>query len=75
MNKRAKNNSPENYESKINKIEEIIETIETGNLEMTAMFESFSQAKQYLHECEDFLKEKQKQLNLDIETLPGELDF
>lgn len=75
MSKRPKNTGPENYEAKVSKIEEIIQQIETGNLEMTSMFESFSLAKQYLKECEDFLNQKQQQLDLDIETLPGELDF
>ncbi|MCT7948374.1 exodeoxyribonuclease VII small subunit [Ancylothrix sp. C2] len=75
MNKSSKKTGPVNYEAKVAKIEEIIQKIETGNLEMTEMFNSFTLASQYLHECEDFLTEKQQQLTISVETLAEELDF
>lgn len=64
-----------NYEEAVAKVEEILAKIESGELELAAVFEEFSIAVEYLRECESFLNERQKQVDLLIETLTDESDF
>ncbi|AUS99706.1 MULTISPECIES: exodeoxyribonuclease VII small subunit [unclassified Nostoc] len=61
-----------NYEEKVAEIEKIITQIESGNLELEAVFDQFANAVEYLQECENFLNKRQKQVDLLIETLTDE---
>ncbi|UKO98673.1 exodeoxyribonuclease VII small subunit [Nostoc sp. UHCC 0870] len=61
-----------NYEEKVAEIEKIIAQIESGNLELEAVFDQFANAVEYLQQCETFLQQRQKQVNLLIETLSDE---
>ncbi|MER3492547.1 MAG: exodeoxyribonuclease VII small subunit [Mastigocladus sp. ERB_26_2] len=58
-----------NYEAKVAEIEGIIDRIERGELELADVFEQFAQAVEYLRECESFLRQRQQQVDLLIETL------
>jgi exodeoxyribonuclease VII small subunit len=64
-----------NYEETVARVEEILTRIESGELELAAVFEEFSAAVEYLRQCESFLAERQKQVNLLIETLSDEAEF
>ncbi|NES45813.1 exodeoxyribonuclease VII small subunit [Moorena sp. SIO2C4] len=64
-----------NYEATVAKVETIIRKIETGELELADVFDQFSVAVQYLHQCEDFLDQRQQQMDLLIETLSDDSDF
>jgi exodeoxyribonuclease VII small subunit len=61
-----------NYETKVAEIEKIITRIETGELELEAVFEQFTAAVEYLRQCENFLQQRQQQVDLLIETLSDE---
>ena len=63
-----------NYEATVAKVEKIINQIESGQLELADVFEEFSTAVAYLRQCEDFLAQKQQQMDLLIETLSDETD-
>ena len=58
-----------NYEAKVAEIERIIARIEAGDLELAEVFEQFLQAVEDLRECENFLQQQKKQVDLLIETL------
>lgn len=58
-----------NYETKVAEIEAIISRIEAGELQLEEVFEQFGVAVKSLQECESFLKERQQQVDLMIETL------
>ncbi|MBD2297645.1 MULTISPECIES: exodeoxyribonuclease VII small subunit [Nostocales] len=58
-----------NYEAKVSEIEKIIARIEAGELELEDVFEQFATAVEYLRQCESFLQQRQKQVDLLIETL------
>jgi exodeoxyribonuclease VII small subunit len=57
------------YETVVAEVEEIIERIELGELELADVFEQFAVAIQHLQACEAFLSEHQQQMDLMIETL------
>jgi exodeoxyribonuclease VII small subunit len=57
------------YETSVAEIETIISQIESGELELEAVFEQFAQAAKALGQCEAFLTERQSQIELLIETL------
>ena len=57
------------YEETVTQIESIIDQIETGALELEDVFEQFSLAMTYLQQCDQFLNERQAQMDLLIETL------
>jgi len=57
------------YETAVEAVEAIVERLETGELELGEVFEQFQQAVQSLGQCEQFLQEKQSQVELLIETL------
>ncbi len=57
------------YESAVEQVEAIVDRLETGELELGEVFEQFQQAVQSLSQCEQFLQEKQTQVELLIETL------
>ncbi|WP_414754897.1 exodeoxyribonuclease VII small subunit [Anabaena sp. CCY 9910] len=58
-----------NYEAKVAEIEAIISRIESGELELEAVFEQFANAVEYLRQCDTFLQQRQQQIDLLIETL------
>ena len=60
-----------NYETAVAEVETIIARIETGELELEAVFDQFTQAVAHLRQCEAFLAERQQQVGLLIETLKG----
>ncbi|NEO80806.1 exodeoxyribonuclease VII small subunit [Moorena sp. SIO4G3] len=64
-----------NYEATVAKVETIIRQIETGELELAEVFDQFSAAVEYLHQCEYFLDQRQQQMDLLIETLTNDSDF
>ncbi|NEO93854.1 MAG: exodeoxyribonuclease VII small subunit [Moorea sp. SIO3G5] len=64
-----------NYEATVAKVETIIRQIETGELELAEVFDQFANAVEYLHQCEDFLAQRQQQMDLLIETLTNDSDF
>ncbi len=57
------------YETTVSEIEAIIDRIESGELELEAVFTEFAQAVTYLQECDGFLSERQAQMELLIERL------
>ena len=61
-----------NYEETVVKVEEIIDRIESGELELAKVFEEFAVATEGLDRCEQFLSEKQKQLDLSLEVLEAD---
>ncbi|MBD2209184.1 exodeoxyribonuclease VII small subunit [Nostoc linckia FACHB-104] len=61
-----------NYEAKVAEIEQIITRIETGELELEAVFAQFTTAVENLRQCENFLQQRQQQVDLLIETLNDE---
>ena len=61
-----------NYETKVAEIEAIIARIESGELELEAVFDQFANAVEYLQQCETFLQQRQQQVDLLIETLIDE---
>jgi exodeoxyribonuclease VII small subunit len=61
-----------NYEATVTQVETIIKQIETGKLELAEVFEQFAAASKYLSQCEAFLKDRQQQMDLLIETLTDE---
>lgn len=64
-----------NYETTVAQVEKIIEQIEAGELELAEVFEQFTLAADYLRQCENFLAERQQQMDLLIENLTDEADF
>ncbi len=57
------------YESAVEQIESIVNQIESGELELAAVFEQFGVAVQQLQQCEAYLSQHQQQLDLVVETL------
>ncbi len=69
------NSSNWNYEATVAKVEAIINKIESGRLELAAVFDDFAAATDYLRECESFLAQKQQQMDLLIEPLTDEAEL
>lgn len=57
------------YEATVTQVEQIINQIESGELDLAEVFEQFTEAVTYLRECETFLGDRQAQLDLLIEHL------
>lgn len=57
------------YEVAVAEVENIIARIETGELELEEVFDSFAVAVEYLRQCEAFVQQRQQQVDLLIETL------
>jgi exodeoxyribonuclease VII small subunit len=57
------------YETAVANVEAIINEIESGQLELSAVFEQYSAAVEQLHKCEAFLQERQQQMELLVEVL------
>jgi exodeoxyribonuclease VII small subunit len=64
-----------NYEATVANLETIINQIESGQLDLAEVFDKFAWAVAALQECEEFLADKKKQMNLLIETLEDDTDF
>ncbi|NEP15623.1 MAG: exodeoxyribonuclease VII small subunit [Leptolyngbya sp. SIO4C1] len=60
------------YEAAISEVEAIVTQLETGELPLAEVFERFTQAVQQLKQCDTFLKDKQTQAKLLLETLSDE---
>ncbi len=63
-----------NYEATVAKIEAIIAQIEAGELDLAEVFEQFSHAMESLQQCEQFLNQRQQQMDLLIEKLDHPAD-
>lgn len=63
------------YEATVKRVEEIVARIEAGNLELAEVFDQFAIAIKYLQECDAFLAQRQKQVDLLIETLTDDSEF
>ncbi|MEK0192941.1 exodeoxyribonuclease VII small subunit [Microcoleus anatoxicus] len=64
-----------NYEETVDRIEAIIERVESGELPLEQVFEEFSRAVEYLQQCEFFLARGKEKMDLSIEILEDEIDF
>jgi exodeoxyribonuclease VII small subunit len=64
-----------NYEQTVQEIEATIARIESGDLDLAQVFDQFGSAVQQLQSCETFLAERQRQMDLLIETLKDEPEF
>ena len=62
------------YESAVDQIESIVSQIESGELELAAVFEQFGVAVKQLQQCEAYLNQHQQQLDLVVETLSDAAD-
>lgn len=62
------------YETAIARVEDIIEQIETGDLDLAAVFSQFAIAVEQLNQCDAFLAQQQAQMALLIETLTDDDD-
>lgn len=66
---------PLSYEATVKQIEVAIARIESGELELAEVFDQFADAVEQLRQCETFLTERQRQMDLLIETLTDESEF
>ena len=64
-----------NYEETVDRIEAIIDRVESGELPLEEVFEQFAVAVECLQECEGFLARGKDQMDLAIELLAKEPDF
>ena len=64
-----------NYEETVDRIEAIIDRVESGELPLEDVFEQFAVAVECLQECEGFLARGKEQMDLAIELLAAEPDF
>jgi exodeoxyribonuclease VII small subunit len=62
-------NSSLTYEEKVAQVEEILGEIESGELELTAVFSQFAIAVESLQQCESFLSQQREQVDLLLENL------
>jgi exodeoxyribonuclease VII small subunit len=58
-----------NYEATVARVEEILNEIEGGNLELTSVFSQFEIAVNSLQQCENFLSQQREQVELLLENL------
>ncbi|MEG4589937.1 exodeoxyribonuclease VII small subunit [Microcoleus sp. MOSTC5] len=64
-----------NYEETVDRIEAIIDRVESGELPLEEVFEQFAVALECWQECESFLARRKEQMDLSIELLAAEPDF
>lgn len=64
-----------NYEETVDRIEAIIDRVESGDLPLEEVFEQFAVAVECLQQCESFLARGKDQMDLAIELLAAEPDF
>jgi exodeoxyribonuclease VII small subunit len=71
MVKRKSKDTPQdwNYEETVERVEEILAAIESGDLELAEVFDRFAIAVDNLQQCDRFLSEQQQQVDLLLETL------
>ncbi|MFW6358438.1 MAG: exodeoxyribonuclease VII small subunit [Chroococcales cyanobacterium] len=62
-------NKTYHYEAKVALVETIIEQIESGTIPLEEVFDQFAIAVKNLKQCEAFLNQGRKQMELLIETL------
>jgi exodeoxyribonuclease VII small subunit len=62
------------YETAVANVEAIIADIESGNLDLTNVFDQYTTAVEQLRQCEAFLQERQQHMELLIEELGQEPD-
>jgi exodeoxyribonuclease VII small subunit len=58
-----------NYEATVDRVEDILNAIEGGELELTEVFSQFAIGVDCLNQCESFLTQQQEQVELLLETL------
>jgi exodeoxyribonuclease VII small subunit len=58
-----------NYEATVARVEEILNEIEGGDLELTSVFSQFEIAVNSLQQCENFLSQQREQVELLLENL------
>ncbi|MCU0544393.1 MAG: exodeoxyribonuclease VII small subunit [Oscillatoriaceae cyanobacterium Prado104] len=75
MNDLPQNRLEWNYEATVERIEEIIDRVESGALPLEEVFEQFAIAAECLQECERFLTRGKEQMELSIAILGTEPDF
>jgi exodeoxyribonuclease VII small subunit len=59
------------YETAVERVEEILGEIESGELELTEVFAQFAVAVESLQQCENFLAEQRERVDLLLENLGG----
>jgi len=64
-----------NYEETVDRIEAIIDRVESGELPLEEVFEQFAVAVECLQECEGFLARGKDQMDLSIGLLAQTPDF
>jgi exodeoxyribonuclease VII small subunit len=64
-----------NYEETVDRIEAIIDRVESGELPLEVVFEEFAVAMECLQQCEGFLARGKEQMDLSIELLAAEPEF
>jgi exodeoxyribonuclease VII small subunit len=57
------------YEEAVGKVEAILDSIESGDLELKEVLEQFAIGVESLRQCEEFLTVQQEQVELLLETL------
>ena len=57
------------YEETVDRVEEILAQIEDGDLELAEVFSQFEIAVESLQQCENFLAEHSKRVELLLENL------
>jgi exodeoxyribonuclease VII small subunit len=64
-----------NYEETVERVEEIVDRIESGSLSLEEVFENFAIAVDQLQKCESFLAIGKERMDVLIETLEREEDL
>lgn len=57
------------YETAMAEVEAIVRQLETGDLDLDQAFDQFTTAVDRLQQCDRFLRDRQAQVSLAIETL------
>jgi exodeoxyribonuclease VII small subunit len=57
------------YEAAVTRVEEILSEIESGELELSEVFDRFAVAVESLQQCEAFLSTQREQVDLLLENL------
>lgn len=64
--------NPLNYQESLAQVEAIINEIESGDLNLTDLFQKIKVALDYLKQCESILMSSEQEMELLIETLRDE---
>jgi exodeoxyribonuclease VII small subunit len=57
------------YETAVERVEEILSEIESGELELSEVFAQFAVAVESLQQCENFLSRQRERVDLLLENL------